>query len=139
MVDLYKQNGWDKTDPMKGVWATPPQQRTQNPMPVPTFMADGGNIDVIPSNMPMDRPRMQGHIQGEGDGQSDNIAAQLSDGEYVIDADTVSALGNGSTKAGVSALDQMRVAIRKHNRSAPTSKIPPKAKKPMEYLKRGKK
>lgn len=99
----------------------------------------GGDIDVIPSNMPMDRPRMQGHIQGEGDGQSDNIAAQLSDGEYVIDASTVSALGNGSTKAGVSALDQMREAIRKHNRSAPINKIPPKAKKPMDYLKRGKK
>ena len=103
------------------------------------FMAEGGDIDVIPSNMPMDRPRMQGHIQGEGDGQSDNIAAQLSDGEYVIDASTVSALGNGSTKAGVAALDQMREAIRKHNRSAPINKIPPKAKKPMDYLKRGKK
>jgi hypothetical protein len=57
----------------------------------------------------------------------------------VIDADVVAALGNGSTKAGSAALDQMREAIRKHNRSAPHKKIPPKAKKPLEYIKRGRK
>lgn len=80
-----------------------------------------------------------GHVQGPGTGQSDDINAKLSDGEYVIDADTVSALGDGSTQAGASALDQMRMEIRKHKRSAPAHKIPPKAKPAMAYLKKGKK
>lgn len=79
-----------------------------------------------------------GHVQGPGTGQSDSINAKLSDGEYVIDADTVAALGDGSTKAGASALDQMRMEIRKHKRSAPAHKIPPKAKPAIEYLKKSK-
>ena len=37
----------------------------------------------------------------------------LSDGEYVIDAPTVAALGDGSTKAGARRLDDMRKQIRK--------------------------
>jgi len=75
------------------------------------------------------------HVQGPGTGQSDDIPAMLADGEYVFDADTVSALGDGSNKAGAAALDVMRKAIRKHKRSAPIDKIPPKAKNPLSYLK----
>jgi hypothetical protein len=75
------------------------------------------------------------HVQGPGTGQSDDIPAMLADGEYVFDADTVSALGDGSNKAGASVLDKMRESIRKHKRSAPIDKIPPKAKSPLEYLK----
>ena len=73
-------------------------------------------------------------VGGAGTGQSDDIPTMLSDGEYVIDADTVAALGDGSSKAGALALDKMREEIRKHKRSAPTDKIPPKAKSPLEYL-----
>ena len=77
-----------------------------------------------------------GHfVKGRGDGQSDDIPAMLADGEYVFDADTVAALGNGSSKAGAEILDKMRQNIRKHKRSAPEDKIPPKAKSPLEYLK----
>lgn len=77
-----------------------------------------------------------GHfVEGRGDGQSDGIPAMLADGEYVFDADTVAALGNGSSKAGAEALDKMREEIRKHKRSAPNDKIPPKAKSPLQYLK----
>ena len=121
---------------------------------------------------------------GRGTGQSDDIPAMLHDGDYVIDADAVAALGDGSSKAGNEALmhfmgqvphkkelganpvpakiadgevvlpesfvtalgggdnkhgakmlDQMRERLRDHKRSAPTSKIPPKAKSPLEYLK----
>lgn len=82
--------------------------------------------------------RMQGHIRGPGTGQSDSIPAVLSNGEYVMDADSVAALGDGSTEAGAKALDGMRHAIRKHKRSAPITSIPPKAKAPMAYLKGGK-
>lgn len=73
-------------------------------------------------------------------GQADNVHALLSPGEYVFDADTVSALGDGDTQAGAGALDQMREHIRQHKRSAPINDIPPKARDPLAYLpKRGKK
>lgn len=74
-------------------------------------------------------------VGGAGTGQSDDIPTMLSDGEYVFDADTVAALGDGSTKAGSAVLDKMREEIRKHKRSAPVNDIPPKAKKAMAYLK----
>ena len=77
-------------------------------------------------------------VGGAGTGQSDDIPTMLSDGEYVVDADTVAALGDGSSKAGAQALDKMREAIRTHKRSAPADKIPPKAKSPLEYLKMSK-
>jgi hypothetical protein len=62
-----------------------------------------------------------GLLEGPGSGQSDEIEAEtpsgrpvlLSDGEYVIDAATVSALGDGSTSAGARRLDDMRKSIRK--------------------------
>lgn len=59
----------------------------------------------------------------------------LAPGEYVWDADTVAALGDGSTEEGARKLDALRERIRRHKRSAPASKIPPKAKKPEQYLK----
>ena len=87
--------------------------------------AEGGSID--------------GYFEGGTPGQADKIPAMLSDGEFVMDADTVSALGDGNNAAGASALEQMRQNIRKHKRGAPADKIPPKAKKPEQYLKKGKK
>lgn len=75
------------------------------------------------------------YVQGGTSGQSDKIPAMLSDGEYVFDADSVAALGDGNNAAGAAALDQMRQNIRKHKRSAPAHKIPPKAKQPEHYLK----
>ena len=93
--------------------------------------ASGGDVHV-----PEFKTGTTGHyVQGRGDGQSDEIPAMLANGEYVFDADTVAALGNGSNEAGAIALDKMREAIRKHKRSAPHTKIPPKAKSPLEYLK----
>lgn len=74
-------------------------------------------------------------VNGAGDGQSDDIPAMLADGEYVIDADTVAQLGNGSNKAGAKILDKFREEIRAHKRSAPVNKIPPKSKSALAYLK----
>lgn len=98
---------------------------------LPTYK-DGGTVDHKPEFI----TGATGHyVKGKGDGQSDDIPAMLADGEYVFDADTVAALGNGSSDAGAEMLDKMRQAIRKHKRSAPPDKIPPKAKSPLEYLK----
>ena len=74
-------------------------------------------------------------VNGAGDGQSDDIPAWLADGEYVMDAELVSMLGNGSNKAGAKVLDKFREEVRAHKRSAPLGKIPPKAKSPLNYLK----
>jgi hypothetical protein len=54
-------------------------------------------------------------LQGPGDGTSDSIPAviankqpaRLADGEFVVDARTVSELGNGSSKAGAQKLYKM--------------------------------
>jgi hypothetical protein len=61
-----------------------------------------------------------GLLRGKGTGQSDEIEGVtpsghpvlLSDGEYVIDAPTVAALGDGSTEAGARRLDALRKQIR---------------------------
>jgi hypothetical protein len=94
--------------------------------------ARGGQVEHIPEFI---TGKTGNYVQGAGDGQSDSIPAMLADGEYVFDADTVAALGNGSNKAGALVLDKMRESIRKHKRSAPVGKIPPKAKSPLSYLK----
>jgi hypothetical protein len=59
----------------------------------------------------------------------------LADGEYVLDSDLVSMLGDGSNKAGSQILDKWREEIRRHKRSAPVNKIPPPAKSPLAYMK----
>ena len=60
-------------------------------------------------------------LRGPGDGMSDNIPAtisgrqpaRLADGEFVIPADVVSHLGNGSTEAGAKQLHAMMDKVRK--------------------------
>jgi len=76
-----------------------------------------------------------GYAQGPGDGTSDNINAKLSDGEYVVDAPTVSLLGNGSNDAGAQKLDQMRANVRRHaGRKLVRGKQPMHAKAPEQYI-----
>jgi hypothetical protein len=60
-------------------------------------------------------------LRGPGDGMSDNIPAtinnrqpaRLADGEFVVPADVVSHLGNGSTEAGAKKLHEMMNHVRK--------------------------
>ena len=60
-------------------------------------------------------------LKGPGDGMSDNIPAtiagkqpaRLADGEFVVPADVVSHLGNGSTDAGAKKLHEMMTNVRK--------------------------
>ena len=59
-------------------------------------------------------------LRGPGDGMSDDIPAtiadkqpaRLADGEFVVPADVVSGLGNGSTEAGAKKLHQMMDKVR---------------------------
>lgn len=74
-------------------------------------------------------------VEGPGDGRDDKIPALLSDGEYVIDAETVALLGNGSNKAGAELLDQFRVNVRKQKgQKLARGEFSAKAKRPEHYL-----
>ena len=73
--------------------------------------------------------------RGSGSGRDDTIDARLSDGEYVIDAETVALLGDGSSKMGAQRLDLMREQIRKQKGKALVrGKFSPDAKSPLAYL-----
>jgi len=66
------------------------------------------------------------------------VPAKIADGEYVFPASFVTAIGGGDNKLGSKLLDKMREELRAHKRSAPDTKIPPKAKSPLDYLKMAK-
>jgi hypothetical protein len=98
----------------------------------------GGGLDVVHhSGKPRLDFRKGDAVTGAGDGQSDDIPAMLADGEFVIPADVVAALGNGSTKAGSDKLYDMMHSIRAYHRAAKPKDLPPPAKKsPLDYLKK---
>jgi hypothetical protein len=74
--------------------------------------------------------------KGAGSGRADTINAKLSDGEYVMDAETVAMLGDGSSEEGAKRLDQMRANLREHKGKAlAKGKFSPDAKSPLAYLK----
>lgn len=91
----------------------------------PPKMAQGGALSAVAR-----------FAQGAGSGRADTIDAKLSDGEYVIDAETVAMLGDGSNKEGAKRLDAMRGSIRSHKGKAlAQGKFSPNAKSPLSYLK----
>ena len=74
-------------------------------------------------------------VRGPGTGRSDEIPAQLSDGEYVMDAETVALLGDGSTDEGARRLDEMRARLRKHKgQQLMKGEFSDNAKSPLEYI-----
>ena len=75
------------------------------------------------------------YVEGPGSGRDDKIPAPLSDGEYVIDAETLALLGDGSTKEGAKRMDAFRANIRKHKgRALSRGRISPNAKSPDKYM-----
>jgi hypothetical protein len=78
-------------------------------------------------------------LKGPGDGMSDSIPAtigrkqpaRLADGEFVVPADVVSHLGNGSTDAGAKKLYSMMDKVR-HARTG--KKTQAKAVKADRYM-----
>jgi hypothetical protein len=86
------------------------------PQITPTASAKGGKINGNLGGY-SDGGQM---LEGPGDGMSDNIPASISgkqparlaDGEFVVPADVVSHLGNGSTDAGAKQLYSMMDRVR---------------------------
>jgi hypothetical protein len=113
-----------------------PQVTVQRPV---NIMPGANDPRVLAQQLGAPRMMARGglahYARGGGGGQDDKIPAYLSNGEYVIDAATVSDLGDGSNDHGARVLDQFRKNIREHKRSASADHIPPKAKSPLQYLK----
>jgi hypothetical protein len=102
--------------------------------PTPLFvepgMATGGLTGYAKGGSKSSR-----YVDGPGSGREDKIPALLSDGEYVIDAETLALLGDGSTKEGARRMDKFRANIRKHNgRALSRGRISPNAKSPDKYM-----
>lgn len=96
-------------------------------------MKEGGSFNPY-SSYEIEYPMgIIGYLQGHSGGQDDDINAKLSDGEYVIDASTVSDLGDGNNANGAKKLDQMRRNIREHKRGGSIN-MPPKAKSLLSYM-----
>jgi hypothetical protein len=89
----------------------------------PEFFSEGGLNSMQHS-----------YVKGEGDGTSDSVPAMLANGEFVIPADVVSALGNGSNDSGASVLDQFLKTIRAHKTRAGKKGLPPDSKGALGYL-----
>jgi hypothetical protein len=105
-----------------------PSYQKSNPLIAAAGMARGGIADLGGYS---DGGRM---LKGPGDGMSDSIPgviggkqpARLADGEFVVPADVVSHLGNGSTDAGARKLyammDRVRQARTGKKKQAPAVK-----------------
>ena len=110
----YMARNWDKVS--GGAYNNPQ---------APVARARGGALSAVAR-----------FAQGAGSGRADTIDAKLSDGEYVIDAETVAMLGDGSSKEGARRLEQMRQGIRSHKgKTLAKGKISPNARSPLSYLK----
>ncbi len=99
--------------------------------------AEGGLASVHPEGEPefySEGGLNNRYVQGRGDGTSDSIPAMLANNEFVIPADVVSALGNGSSEAGASVLEKFMYEIRKHKQSNGPSELPPESLGPLEYM-----
>lgn len=130
-------------------WGARPAQRA-----VRSFYKDGGLIEVEPVEEEAESSRHggleevlialankaleKGLIRGDSGGQDDKVQVNVSPGEYVFDAESVSALGDGSSEAGAKKLDEMRYNLRQHKRSAKPDEIAPKAHSIEVYIAGGK-
>lgn len=113
--------------PQAGVQSPMYSQATQMPMERAVLrsgyeqMTDPGTGDQVFAQGGLTALKHGRAIRGPGDGMSDNVPAMiggvepaaLADGEYVLPADLVSHIGNGSTEAGTRKLDAMMARIRK--------------------------
>lgn len=100
--------------------------------------ASGGRFGGAGSSGSFGPATKNRYVRGAGTGRSDSIDAKLSNGEYVLTAEDVALLGDGSSDAGARRLDDFRKNLRKHKGGAlAKGKISPNAKPPMAYL-RGK-
>jgi hypothetical protein len=119
--------GVKRPTPMGQIDLTPPGVKREAPASSldPENAAQGGIMhSSLGGYAAGGNPRL---LKGPGDGMSDNIPAtingrqpaRLADGEFVVPADVVSHLGNGSTDAGAKILHRMMTQVRKERTGNP--------------------
>lgn len=117
----YTPRGQDLAPPAAP--ATPVENTTPGYTEPPSGMRGGGIVTLAQGG--------NRFLRGSGDGTSDSIPAQftrskrpaaLADGEFVIDARTVSEIGNGSSEAGARKLYAMMDRVHKARRTAKRGK-----------------
>ena len=130
------------TQDATGNW-NPPQQLGAGLPQARGGYQRGGEFDYWSQNadVPRAAPSVAAagrYVKGPGSGRSDDIPARLSDGEYVMDAETVALLGDGSGDTGAQRLDEMRRNLRKHKaKNLMKGGFSHKAKQPSQYMARG--
>jgi hypothetical protein len=115
-------------DPVTGAFTNMPSPQVYQAYPVSQPSYDGGYADGGIASLAQGGASHLGDysdggrlLRGPGDGVSDSIPAsignkrpaRLADGEFVLSADVVSGLGNGSTEAGARKLYAMMDRVRK--------------------------
>jgi hypothetical protein len=123
--DPFGMNSWKRSDRGFAYGGNVESSDPMNPMggaPASQF----GLAGLMQGGVAKDKP-VEGYLDGPGDGMSDSIVAtidgdqpaRLADGEFVIPADVVSHLGNGSSKAGAKVLYAMMDRIRESRTGNP--------------------
>lgn len=120
---MTSEGGLPRYSLLRKLLAVDPNRMPGSPAPryiedTYTRLAAGGGISGLKPNEYKAGGR---YLAGPGDGMSDNIKAnidgvqeaRLADGEFVIPADVVSHIGNGSSNAGAKKLHKMMDRIRK--------------------------
>lgn len=59
-----------------------------------------------------------GYVDGSNSGVKDNVRADLPEGAYVLDATTISLLGDGNSKAGAKKIDEFLNSKRMENKTS---------------------
>ena len=119
------RNNMSLGDYMSSNWNNLTGGQYNNPQEETVAAAKGGALNQI-SNL----------AKGSGSGRDDTINARLSDGEYVMDAETVALLGDGSNDEGARRLDHMRKQLRaQKGKALAKGKFSPNAKSPLAYFK----
>jgi hypothetical protein len=101
-------------------YATPTQMPTSAQVMASGYEPKTNPYTGVESPIGMKSGGIAGLLKGQGDGMSDSInatiankqPARLADGEFVVPADVVSHLGNGSTDAGAKHLYSMMDKVR---------------------------
>jgi len=86
--------------------------------------AEGGDVDQQAGALTQAAP-FAGYVESDTPGQTDLFDISVAGGEYVMDADSVAALGDGNNAAGAARLDELRESLRAAKRAAPADEIPP--------------
>jgi hypothetical protein len=102
-----------------------PQLAGLSGMPERHFASGGPDGNFVPGD-------------GKGDGRSDHVKAMLSPGEFVMDAESTSLLGNGDSDAGARGMEAIRKEIREHKGKAlAKGKFSPDAPSPKKLARIG--